>query len=197
MMIMMISIMMIMMIFMMMIKMFVIIILMMMILMISMMMILMMIIMILMMIPVMIMMILMMISMMISMMIIWMMAMICFLYLAEGINASVSTLNNDETPNGFNNHLNAMSKPPALVLNTGVTLYLQRWIAMFTKRYLHSRRHKIAIVSQLLMPLVFTLFALIAAETIPKPEDSPPLVLTTAMFDSNYAPYGTDQHPSR
>ena len=68
---------------------------------------------------------------------------------------------------------------------------------MFKKRYLHSRRHKIAIVSQLLMPLVFTLFALIAAETIPKPGDSPPRVLTTSMFDDNTAPYATNANPSR
>jgi hypothetical protein len=54
-----------------------------------------------------------------------------------------------------------------------------------------------AIVSQLLMPLIFTLFALIAAETIPKPEDSPPRVLSTAMFDNNRAPYATDENPTR
>ncbi|XP_028395322.1 ATP-binding cassette sub-family A member 3-like [Dendronephthya gigantea] len=104
---------------------------------------------------------------------------------AEDITASVSSIGTEETPNGVNNRLNAIGKPSAFVLNTGMLLYLQRWIAMFKKRYLHSRRHKIAIISQLLMPLVFTLFALIAAETIPKPEDS------TAMFDSNYAPFGT------
>ncbi len=68
---------------------------------------------------------------------------------------------------------------------------------MFKKRYLHSRRHKMAIVSQLLMPLIFTLFALIAAETIPKPEDSPPRVLSTAMFDNNRAPYATNENPTR
>jgi hypothetical protein len=68
---------------------------------------------------------------------------------------------------------------------------------MFKKRYLYSRRHKIAIISQLLMPLIFTLFALISAEVIPKPEDSPPRVLTTAMFDSNKAPYATGPNPAR
>jgi ATP-binding cassette subfamily A (ABC1) protein 3 len=108
----------------------------------------------------------------------------------------MSSVGTEETPNGFNNHLNTIAKSQTFKLNTGMTLRLQMWFAMFKKRYLHSRRNKMAIVSQLLMPLIFTLFALIAAEVIPKPEDSPPRVLTTAMFDSNTAPYATED-PAR
>ena len=103
----------------------------------------------------------------------------------------------DETPSDFNNRLNPMAKSQNVELNSGVILRLQRWSAMFKKRYLHSRRYKMAIISQLLMPLIFTLFALIAAEVIPKPEDSPPRVLTTAMFDNNKAPYATEPHSTR
>ena len=68
---------------------------------------------------------------------------------------------------------------------------------MFIKKYLYSRRNKIAIVSQLLMPLLFTLMALIASETIPKPKDSPPLVLSTEMFDKNTVPYATQEAPAK
>lgn len=115
-------------------------------------------------------------------------------YGADTINASQS---HDESGER-NNLLGAVpnSSGSLLVLNTGLWLWCQRWSAMFKKRYLHSRRNKIAIVSQLLMPLIFTLFALIAAETIPKPVDSPPRVLSTAMFGRNDVPYATEHDPS-
>ena len=86
----------------------------------------------------------------------------------------------------------ASSAKSSLLLNSGLRLWSQRWFAMFKKRFLHSKRHKISIVSQLLMPLIFTLFALVAADTIPKPKDSPPRELSTTMFGSNYAPYATE-----
>lgn len=72
---------------------------------------------------------------------------------------------------------------------SGFRLFRQRWYAMFVKRLLHSKRHKLAIISQLLLPLVYTLFALISAKTIPQPTDSPPLALSTHNFLNNYVPY--------
>ena len=68
---------------------------------------------------------------------------------------------------------------------SGFRLFRQRWYAMFVKRLLHSKRHKLALVSQLLLPLVFTLFALISAKTVPQPKDSPPLTLSTHNFLDN------------
>ena len=72
---------------------------------------------------------------------------------------------------------------------SGFRLFRQRWYAMFVKRLLHSKRHKLAIISQLLLPLVYTLFALISAKTIPQPTDSPPLALSTLNFLNNDVPY--------
>ncbi|KAJ7372705.1 ATP-binding cassette sub- A member 3 [Desmophyllum pertusum] len=63
---------------------------------------------------------------------------------------------------------------------------------MFVKRLLHSKRHKLSIISQLLLPLVFTLIALINAKTFPQPTDSPPLTLSTYNFQDNSVPWAAD-----
>ena len=78
--------------------------------------------------------------------------------------------------------------------SSGLRLFRQRWYAMFVKRLLHSKRHKLAIVSQLLLPLVFTLFALISAKTFPQPTDSPPLNLSTHNYLTNYVPWEADRY---
>ena len=72
--------------------------------------------------------------------------------------------------------------------NTGMVLSLQRWKAMFVKKFLHSKRHKVSILFQLLLPLLFTLIALVNAKSFPKPTDSPPLVLVPDRFGSNVIP---------
>ncbi|XP_046856339.1 ATP-binding cassette sub-family A member 17-like [Xenia sp. Carnegie-2017] len=82
-------------------------------------------------------------------------------------------------------------------LNYGITLFLQRWCAMFKKRFLHSCRHKIAIIPQLLLPLIYTMFALIVVDTILKPEDSPPRIFMTALFYDKIAPYAIVGNPNR
>ncbi|XP_032221027.2 phospholipid-transporting ATPase ABCA3-like isoform X2 [Nematostella vectensis] len=73
--------------------------------------------------------------------------------------------------------------------NGGLQLAIQRWYAMFVKKFLHSRRHKLSIISQLLLPLVFTLMALINAKTFPQPEDSPALHLNVSDFGKNVVLY--------
>ena len=77
--------------------------------------------------------------------------------------------------------------------NSGFRLSRQRWYAMFVKRVLHTKRHKLAIVSQLVLPLIYTLIALIIAETAPQPTDSPPLILSTHNFLKNYVPWSADK----
>lgn len=72
--------------------------------------------------------------------------------------------------------------------NTGMVLSLQRWRAMFVKKFLHSKRHKVSILFQLLLPLIFTLIALVNAKTFPKPTDSPSLTLVPDRFGSNFIP---------
>lgn len=76
--------------------------------------------------------------------------------------------------------------------SSGFRLFRQRWYAMFVKRLLHSKRHKLSLISQLLLPLVFTLIALINAKTFPQPTDSPPLDLTTHNYQNNFVPWASD-----
>ena len=73
--------------------------------------------------------------------------------------------------------------------NSTISLAFQRWYSMFVKRLLHSRRHKLSIVSQLVLPLTFTLIALISAKTFPQPGDSPALSLNTSSFGQNNVPF--------
>ena len=56
--------------------------------------------------------------------------------------------------------------PPRPHLNTGVTLWVQRYWGMLVKRLLTSLRFWQAAVSQLLLPLFFVGYAMVLARTI-------------------------------
>lgn len=77
-------------------------------------------------------------------------------------------------------------------------LILQQFWAMFVKRALHTFRNKLVTVSQLVVPLFFTLMALIVVKTFPGPQDLPPLTLTPDKFGANTIVYsnnlGNDSH---
>ena len=77
--------------------------------------------------------------------------------------------------------------------NSGFRLSRQRWYAMFVKRVLHTKRHKLAILSQLVLPLLFTLLAIVNAASIRKPKDSPSLTLSTHNFMENHVPWSADR----
>jgi ATP-binding cassette subfamily A (ABC1) protein 3 len=79
-------------------------------------------------------------------------------------------------------------------LNRGFALKLQQLRALIVKRALHSFRNKWAIVTQLLLPMIFVFVALLVATTYPGPTDSP----ARQMYDieSIYGPnrvYITDR----
>ena len=63
--------------------------------------------------------------------------------------------------------------------NTGVVLWLQQFLAMFLKRYYNSLRYYVAVGTQLILPLVFLILALLIVK-IPSvtPRDDPRRVLT-------------------
>ena len=65
------------------------------------------------------------------------------------------------------------------VRHTGPTLWLQQFVAMFLKRFYNSLRFYIAVITQLVLPLIFILLALILIK-IPNPNlgDQPPRSLT-------------------
>lgn len=58
-------------------------------------------------------------------------------------------------------------------LNRGFALKVQQLRALVVKRALHSLRNKWAIITQLLLPMIFVFVALLVASTYPGPTDSP------------------------
>ena len=75
-------------------------------------------------------------------------------------------------------------------------LYMQQYRAMFWKRVLYTARNWLVTLTQLLVPLFFTVLVLIILRTLPQPEDSPPLTIDTSHFRSNYIMYADGAGPS-
>uniref|UniRef100_A0AAZ3PIM6 ABC transporter domain-containing protein n=1 Tax=Oncorhynchus tshawytscha TaxID=74940 RepID=A0AAZ3PIM6_ONCTS len=73
-------------------------------------------------------------------------------------------------------------------LNTGARLYMQQFYAMFLKRALYSWRNWKVIVAQFLVPLVFTVLALVVAKTFPGRHDSPQLRLALGRYGPTTVP---------
>ena len=67
---------------------------------------------------------------------------------------------------------------------------------MFLKRMIHTSRNWLVTLTQLLIPFLFTVILLIVLQTLPHPEDSPPLTLNTSHFAKNYVLYSDGINPS-
>ena len=86
------------------------------------------------------------------------------------------------------------------VPNSGLVLWFQQFCAMFLKRFYNTLRFWQAIITQLLLPLLFVLFALILAVTLPNANENDPLrslsVENSGLDASNrilfYAEFGAD-----
>uniref|UniRef100_A0A7N8XHA7 ATP-binding cassette, sub-family A (ABC1), member 3b n=1 Tax=Mastacembelus armatus TaxID=205130 RepID=A0A7N8XHA7_9TELE len=73
-------------------------------------------------------------------------------------------------------------------LNTGIRLHLQQFYAMFLKRALYSWRNWKVMVAQFLVPLIFTVVALVVAHTFPNHQDAPLLRLSLSRYGSTRVP---------
>ena len=60
------------------------------------------------------------------------------------------------------------------VPNSGVILWGQQFWAMFLKRFYNSLRFWQALITQLLLPLIFVLIALVLAVTLPNNNENDP-----------------------
>ena len=80
--------------------------------------------------------------------------------------------------------------------NTGVFLFYQQFYAMFLKRVLHTSRNWLITVSQLAVPLFFTITALIILKTQPIDGNSSPLALKLSRFGYTIIPYGSGVNPT-
>eukprot|EP00040_Diaphanoeca_grandis_P031592 m.189354 g.189354 ORF g.189354 m.189354 type:complete len:1187 (-) comp32371_c1_seq1:76-3636(-) len=108
-----------------------------------------------------------------------------FLRVGEDAGTSADTTTNidtemDETAHGDD----ADELGVNFVKVTGTSLVWLQFYAMFVKRWLHLRRNKMAIVSQLLVPSAFTLMALLIGNSVSTTRSSPPRSLNN--FGNNY-----------
>uniref|UniRef100_A0A8C1MEL3 ATP binding cassette subfamily A member 3 n=1 Tax=Cyprinus carpio TaxID=7962 RepID=A0A8C1MEL3_CYPCA len=77
-------------------------------------------------------------------------------------------------------------------LNTGTRLYMQQFYAMFLKRALYSWRNWKVMVAQFLVPLVFTVLALVVARTLPGSQITPLLRLALKHYGPTHVPVAVD-----
>ncbi|KAJ8317951.1 hypothetical protein KUTeg_003042 [Tegillarca granosa] len=67
--------------------------------------------------------------------------------------------------------------------------YIQQFYALFLKRAHHTMRNALVTITQLAVPLFFTIMALTVVKTFPGPADSPSLKLVPDKFGSNIIVY--------
>lgn len=67
-------------------------------------------------------------------------------------------------------------------LLTGVSLKIHQFKAMFMKRFLHSKRNKSAVLTQLFLPLLMTILGLTIAKVVEPIKDEPSRKLSLAKL---------------
>uniref|UniRef100_A0A671SGN1 ATP-binding cassette sub-family A member 3-like n=1 Tax=Sinocyclocheilus anshuiensis TaxID=1608454 RepID=A0A671SGN1_9TELE len=77
-------------------------------------------------------------------------------------------------------------------LNTGARLYMQQFYAMFLKRALYSWRNWKVMVAQFLVPLIFTVLALVVARALPGSQITPQLRLALKQYGPTHVPVAVD-----
>lgn len=76
--------------------------------------------------------------------------------------------------------------------NGGMYLFGQQLYALLEKRVLHSYRNSLLTLSQLILSPFFLILTLLMLKTLPKPQDSPPLVLDVKSYRGTEIPYLVD-----
>uniref|UniRef100_A0A673NJU8 ATP-binding cassette sub-family A member 3-like n=1 Tax=Sinocyclocheilus rhinocerous TaxID=307959 RepID=A0A673NJU8_9TELE len=77
-------------------------------------------------------------------------------------------------------------------LNIGARLYMQQFYAMFLKRALYSWRNWKVMVAQFLVPLIFTVLALVVAHTLPGSQITSLLRLLLKQYGPTHVPVAVD-----
>uniref|UniRef100_A0A673N6E8 ATP-binding cassette sub-family A member 3-like n=1 Tax=Sinocyclocheilus rhinocerous TaxID=307959 RepID=A0A673N6E8_9TELE len=77
-------------------------------------------------------------------------------------------------------------------LNIGARLYMQQFYAMFLKRALYSWRNWKVMVAQFLVPLIFTVLALVVARALPGSQITPQLRLVLKQYGPTHVPVAVD-----
>lgn len=76
--------------------------------------------------------------------------------------------------------------------NSGLYLFGQQLYALLEKRILHSYRNSLLTLSQLILSPFFLILTLLMLKTLPKPQDSPPLLLDIKSYHGTEVPYLVD-----
>ncbi|XP_064606780.1 phospholipid-transporting ATPase ABCA3-like [Liolophura sinensis] len=80
--------------------------------------------------------------------------------------------------------------------NTGVVLWVQQLRAAFVKKMLHTWRNRVITIVQLLLPIIFTIIALVVDKTSKIFAEDPPLTLDMSHFRRNYVQYASGSNTS-
>jgi len=80
-----------------------------------------------------------------------------------------------------------------IVKNTGFNLLFQQFYALLLKRIIYSMRNYLVLITALL-PVLFVVVSLVIEQQIPKPEDSPPLLISFDRYRPTHVPYTYDRN---
>ncbi|CAF1219331.1 unnamed protein product [Rotaria sordida] len=80
-----------------------------------------------------------------------------------------------------------------IIKNTGIMLLIQQFYALLLKRILNSMRNYLVLFAAIL-PILFVIVSLIIEHQIPKPEDSPPLLMSLDRYQKTHVPYTYDRN---
>ncbi|CAF3441243.1 unnamed protein product [Rotaria sp. Silwood1] len=80
-----------------------------------------------------------------------------------------------------------------IIKNTGIILLIQQFYALLLKRILNSMRNYLVLFAAVL-PVLFVVISLIIEQQIPKPEDSPSLLMSLDRYQKTHVPYTYDQN---
>ncbi|CAF2062271.1 unnamed protein product [Rotaria magnacalcarata] len=81
----------------------------------------------------------------------------------------------------------------AIVKNTGFALSFQQFYALLLKRMLNSKRNYL-VAFACALPIIFVIISLVIEQQIPKPEDSPPLLMSFNRYIKTNVPYTYDRN---
>lgn len=80
-----------------------------------------------------------------------------------------------------------------IVKNRGIVLAFQQFYALLLKRIFNSMRNYLVLFAAVL-PILFVVISLIIEQQIPKPEDSPPLLMSLERYKKTNVPFTYDRN---
>ncbi len=105
-------------------------------------------------------------------------------YAEEGIKAI-----NDNQNGVFNGNLSINMEIKNSERNSGYALIMQQFYALLLKKILFTLRNPTLTMSQIILPMSFAIMVLLLLKELPKPRDSPNLILDLKNFKSTKVPF--------